>query len=468
MQKRLLETTVLCVGLWIFRASAAVHYVDANNVNPVSPYTSWSTAATNIQDAVYVASFEDEVLVTNGTYQYGGFSESGSNRVCVIGRYVSVQSVNGPAVTVIEGYQMPGTILGSNAVRCVYLSLDSMLSGFTLTNGATETNPNDGAGGGVYIGTGCIVSNCVISGNAAMVGGGCYSGDYGALVNCKIIGNMATSSDGGAGAYGNALTNCLLAGNIATNGVGAAYNCTFINCTIVTNIGLGFGLQRCQLANCISYYNYPDNGDSGYEDNRFSNCCVAVPDAVIGGNNFSNAPAFVNLTMTNGDFHLSPDSPCINAGNNAWVAASNDLDGNPRIAGGTVDVGAYEYQAPVSTISYQWLETYDLPITTNTDTSDPNGTGFDVYQDWIAGLNPTNPASVLAMLPPPATANASGITVTWQSVGGIRYTIQRSTNLAAQPLSNLQAGISGNAGTTSYTDRTATNNTPYFYRVGVP
>jgi len=82
------------------------------------------------------------------------------------------------------------------------------------------------------------------------------------------------------------------------------------------------------------------------------------------------------------------------------VTVPNDLDGNPRIVGGTVDVGAYEYQTPVSKISYAWLQQYGLPITTNIDTEDLDGAGFSVYQDWIAGLNPTNALSVLAMLPP--------------------------------------------------------------------
>jgi len=110
-----------------------------------------------------------------------------------------------------------------------------------------------------------------------------------------------------------------------------------------------------------------------------------------------------------------------------------------------------------------------LPITTNTDTSSPDGTAFDVYQDWIAGLNPTNPASVLAMLPL-ATSNTTttGIKVTWQSVSGILYNLQRSTNLAAPPFITLQGNLTGQASTTSYTDTTATNGGPYFYRVVVP
>jgi hypothetical protein len=44
-----------------------------------------------------------------------------------------------------------------------------------------------------------------------------------------------------------------------------------------------------------------------------------------------------------GNLRLLPDSPCINAGNNDLVVGSTDLDGNPRIFNGTVDMGAYEF-----------------------------------------------------------------------------------------------------------------------------
>jgi hypothetical protein len=228
----------------------------------------------------------------------------------------------------------------------------------------------------------------------------------------------------------------------------------------------GGGAYGSTLNNCIVYFNMaPDGAGGNYDSSSALNYCCTTP--LPGGiGNITNAPLFVNYA--GGNLRLQSNSPCINSGYNAYVVASTDLDGNPRIVGGTVDIGAYECQTPVSRVSYAWLQHYGLPINTNTDATDPDGTGLNVYQDWIAGLNPTNALSVLRMTSATRTNASAGLVVTWESVSGILYFLQSSTNMAAQPaFSTIQSNLVGQAGTTSYTDTNAVGAGPYFYRVGV-
>ena len=174
----------------------------------VPPYAGWSTAATNIQDAIDAASAGDVVWVTNGVYSSGGKVMAGdlTNRV-VLDKALTVQSVNGPFVTTIQG---AGAINGASAVRCAWLTNAALLKGFTIQGGATRDSTsgdstNLQSGGGVW----CTSSNAFVR-------------------NCLINSNAAASLAGGA--YQGTLNGCFVNGNL---GVGS-FNGNLINCTVVS------------------------------------------------------------------------------------------------------------------------------------------------------------------------------------------------------------------------------------------
>ncbi|HZR16585.1 MAG TPA: hypothetical protein VFE51_04600, partial [Verrucomicrobiae bacterium] len=189
--------------------------MDLNCATPVAPYTNWATAATSIQDAVDAANNLDTVLVTNGVYRTGGRATSLqiTNRL-VVTKSITVQSVNGPDFTVIEGYQVPGSANGDAAIRCVYLSGNAVLSGFTLTNGATRaTMDESGCGGAAYMTQSSCLTNCVLTGSTAYyLGGGAHSRSYALVIQSKLIGNSAFM---GGGAHGALLDTCWIMRNSA-------------------------------------------------------------------------------------------------------------------------------------------------------------------------------------------------------------------------------------------------------------
>ena len=457
--------------------NAALRYVDLNSTNPAPPFASWSTAAQRIQDAVDVADSGDTVLVANGQYRTGGQVVSGvtneyngpglpgtaltipgatTNRVAIT-KAIRVESVNGFERAAIEGSSD-----ATNPVRCAYLTNGAVLSGFTLTNGLAET------GGGIWaLSTYALVSNCIIVSNQAAQGGGVFSAT---LENCRVLNNRAIYAGGGA--LASTLRQCALIGNFAGGGGGgtgggAAY-CSLNNCTIVKNFASadGGGVMESILRNCIVHYNARTVVSSFYDNHylSFLDFCCTTPLPTNGTANFSSSPGLSDIDAN--DLHLAADSPCINAGNNAFVAGSADLDGNPRIVGGTVDIGAYEFQTPASTISYAWLQSYGLTEDGSADHLDSDGDGADNWQEWRAGTVPTNVASVLRMLPP--TGNDSAVTVSWQSVTNRTYYLQSATNLAAQlGFTTLHSNIQGQADITSLLDTNSAGSVLRFYRVGV-
>lgn len=492
-------------------ATQVVHYVKMGSAAPVSPYTSWATAATNIQDAISTAvRAGDLVLVSNGVYARGGRAVYGtwSNRVAITNAVI-VKSVNGPSVTFIDG---------SNLMRCVYVGSNAVLSGFTLTNGAARAYGGDcyreecggGAwcevsarvtncaltggsagsayGGGVVFGTlvnctlegnfarygggsswstltgctlhvntaiddgagsfcgtlvnctissnatyemddndgggvwGCTLTNCVLTDNSASYGGGSYEctmynctlmrnaafheggASYrGTLYNCALVSNTTENGNGGGSSLGT-LTRCILAGNSAFFHGGGAHadtlaNCTLIgnsagdygggayvgylyNCTLVGNSAdEGGGAYGCNLFNCILYSNIAPSG-TNYSVSALIHSC-ATPSAA-GEGNITNDPQFVNAALNN--FHLANSSPCVDRGTNEYVRGTTDLDGNPRIVRGIVDMGAYEFQCADGYGT--WIGAITNGLTNLDDCA--TGDGYPNLLKYATGSSPTN------------------------------------------------------------------------------
>lgn len=281
MKRHLTQLVVIFLMLIFTRATAAIYYVNANNIAPAPPFSTWTTAATNIQDAIAATSNGDIVLVTNGVYTYGGAIMAGdlANRVALTNA-ITVQSVNGPSVTTIQG---AGATNGSSAVRCAWLTNGASLVGFTLTGGATRTmgdTTNLLSGGGIW----CASSNTLVSG-------------------CVIISNTANTYGGGV--WGGTVTSCLITTNRTTNPSGGAAALSVLkNCTIISNGTYG-ATSPMAMTNCIIYYNFFQNYSAS--GTAFSHCC-ATP-ALSGTGNFNTAPQFFADGV-----HLATNSPCIGAG----------------------------------------------------------------------------------------------------------------------------------------------------------
>jgi hypothetical protein len=341
------------------------------------PGTNEATAFHIIQDAIDAATSNDTIRVDDGVYNTGGAEVYSMDNRVALTKAVSVQSVNGPKATFIEG----AGPLGASAVRCAYVTNGAELVGFTLTNGYTRTsgdNQKEQSGGGVWLDQGGTVSNCVMNGNSAYyIGGGAYCGSGGTLNHCTLSANSAhhgggvycyggtlnhcTLSDNsananGGGAYcalGSTLNDCVLSNNIAAGSAGGAFcykGGTLNNCTLSDNSANSGGGAYCYsggtLNNCIVWGNSAPSGANWHNDGTgmtYAYCCTS-PDPGGSGNINSN-PLFIDASA--GNYRLGYGSPCIDSGED--TGHLEDLDGNPRPIDGdfngtnSFDVGAYEY-----------------------------------------------------------------------------------------------------------------------------
>lgn len=271
--------------------------VDPANATPSAPYSSWATAASSLQDAIDASASGTVVLVTNGIFGSGGRltpGDSTTNRI-VLGKALTVMSVNGPDQTAIEGAWDAASTNGPGSIRCAWITDGAVLGGFTLRNGSTAQD-----GGGVWSGgTGlqaslvhCVVTNCT----AARYGGGVYQGR---MVGCAAAGNMA-GAGGGLG-WGFA-DNSTFTGNSAGAG-GGVYESHLNRCEVSSNfsVGLGAAVDSAEVWFCL----VASNNAFGVKQSFVSSCRLVgntgggAANSFVMGTLFRGNAGYASMTDTN-------------------------------------------------------------------------------------------------------------------------------------------------------------------------
>jgi parallel beta-helix repeat protein len=240
--------------------------------------------------------------------------------------------------------------------------------------------------------TNCTFTNCTFTNNSTSSGAVDMYKGYGTFTNCTFTNNSASNVGGGGGAVSVAswgesshgtFTNCTFTNNSARDGAvyvshsecsGSFVNCLFyknsassggaisgdkegkvivINCSFYGNSAKEEGgaiVGGGSIINSIFYKNTAggkDNDITPTGSMEIDYCLINYLKGAVnlGPHNIMVNPKFVDPEQ--GDFHLRPDSPCVNAGNEvpeAFKERPLDLDGKPRVVGGKIDMGAYEWQ----------------------------------------------------------------------------------------------------------------------------
>jgi hypothetical protein len=99
------------------------------------------------------------------------------------------------------------------------------------------------------------------------------------------------------------------------------------------------------------------------------------------------------------------------------------------------------------------------------DNADPDGDGSTNGQEFTAGTNPKNAASVLNIAS--VQTNGNDIVVSFASVAGKIYRLERSATLQSGSWATVRENISGTGGVVQVTDTNAALQPARFYRLNV-
>jgi hypothetical protein len=375
-------------------------HVDGRAPGPVHDGRTWATAFTCLQDALLQAASGDQILVAQGVYtpDEGQAVMRGDRKasfrmksgVTLKGGYAGCLNTDPDAQCIAQfqtvlsgdlaGDDKPGFVdMNDNSFHVVEASevdADAVLAGVTITGGRADGLLADSYGGAIYIHRGSpSIVQCTLEGNWAVCGGAIHT-IYGSpsVSHCTIRGNWASMRGGGFYAARSCpvVDNCVFSGNCAEHAIlsaGGAVCCvdgtlTVTSSTLADNVAttgkaLAFyswtrqteGIHR--LTHCILW-------DGGSEIAIDAASVPAVTYSCIQGNyagtgNISSDPRLIQQgswtagIWCDGDYHLRPDSPCINKGSPAYGSGSGqtDMDGGYRVVGGRIDIGADEQPSTI-------------------------------------------------------------------------------------------------------------------------